>query len=87
MGQVDVPAEHHWGAQQEAMVMVCLRVIGEDAIVASAGAQGNFELNAMRPMIINKVLHSARIVDPAKMVGDPRRDLRRLAPATGREGS
>jgi fumarate hydratase class II len=48
--------------QQEAMVMVCLQVIGEDSIVASAGAQGNFELNAMRPIIINNVLHSARIL-------------------------
>jgi fumarate hydratase class II len=150
--------------QQEAMVMVCLQVIGEDSIVAAAGAQGNFELNAMRPIIINNVLHCARIlgdaceklrrysvegtaldqakvsdyvgrslmlvtalsphigydkastiahkadddgttlreaalalgvsaadfdriVDPATMVGDPRRDLRRLEPAAGREGS
>ena len=48
--------------QQEAMVMVCLQVIGEDSIVASAGSQGNFELNAMRPIIINNVLHSARIL-------------------------
>jgi fumarate hydratase class II len=47
------------------MVMVCLRVIGEDSIVASAGAQGNFELNAMRPIIINNVLHSARILGDA----------------------
>ncbi|MFB7498193.1 class II fumarate hydratase [Streptomyces sp. NPDC056161] len=51
--------------QQEAMVMVCLQVIGEDAIVAAAGAQGNFELNAMRPIIINNVLHSARILADA----------------------
>jgi fumarate hydratase, class II len=28
-----------------------------------------------------------RIVDPATMVGDPLRDLGRLEPATGREGS
>ncbi len=48
--------------QEEAMVMVCLQVIGEDSIVAAAGAQGNFELNAMRPIIINNVLHSARIL-------------------------
>jgi fumarate hydratase class II len=48
--------------QQEAMVMVCLQVIGEDSIVASAGSQGNFELNAMRPIIINNVLHSSRIL-------------------------
>ena len=49
-------------SQQEATVMVCLQVIGEDLIVASAGAQGNFELNAMRPIIISNVLHSARIL-------------------------
>jgi fumarate hydratase class II len=48
--------------QQEAMVMVCLQVIGEDSIVVAAGAQGNFELNAMCPIIINNVLHSARIL-------------------------
>jgi fumarate hydratase class II len=51
--------------QQEATVMVCLQVIGEDSIVAAAGAQGNFELNAMRPIIINNVLHSARILGDA----------------------
>jgi len=51
--------------QQEAMVMVCLQVIGEDSIAAAAGAQGNFELNAMRPIIINNVLHSARILGDA----------------------
>jgi fumarate hydratase class II len=51
--------------QQEAMVMVCLQVVGEDSIVAAAGAQGNFELNAMRPIIINNVLHSARILGDA----------------------
>jgi fumarate hydratase class II len=51
--------------QQEAMIMVALQVIGEDSIVAAAGAQGNFELNAMRPIIINNVLHSARIIGDA----------------------
>ena len=34
-------------------------------MVAAAGAQGNFELNAMRPVIINNVLHSARILGDA----------------------
>jgi fumarate hydratase class II len=48
--------------QCEAMVMVCLQVIGEDNCVAFAGSQGNFELNAMRPIIINNVLHSVRIL-------------------------
>ncbi|MFL5270038.1 MAG: class II fumarate hydratase [Stellaceae bacterium] len=51
--------------QQEAMVMVCIQVIGEDNAVAFAGSQGNFELNAMRPIIINNFLHSARILADA----------------------
>ena len=48
--------------QEEAMVMVCIQVIGEDNAVAIAGSQGNFELNAMQPIIINNVLHAARIL-------------------------
>jgi fumarate hydratase class II len=48
--------------QCEAMVMVCIQVIGEDNAVAFAGSQGNFELNVMRPVVINNFLHSARIL-------------------------
>jgi fumarate hydratase class II len=51
--------------QEEAMVMVCIQVIGDDNAVAFAGSQGNFELNAMRPIIINNVLHSARTLGDA----------------------
>ena len=46
--------------QCEAMIMVCTQVMGEDAAVAFAGAQGNFELNVMRPVIIMNFLNSAR---------------------------
>jgi fumarate hydratase class II len=59
--------------QQEAMVMVCIQVISEDNAVAFAGSQGNFELNAMRPIIINNFLHSARIL------GDACEKLRRFS--------
>ena len=48
--------------QCEAIVMICIQVIGDDNAVALAGSQGNFELNAMRPIIINNFLHSARIL-------------------------
>ena len=48
--------------QCEAIVMICIQVIGEDTAAAFAGSQGNFELNAMRPIIINNFLHSARIL-------------------------
>jgi fumarate hydratase class II len=51
--------------QEEAMVMVCIQVIAEDNAVAFAGSQGNFELNTMRPIIINNVLHMARILGDA----------------------
>jgi fumarate hydratase class II len=45
--------------QCEAMVMVCIQVQSEDSAIASGGSQGNFELNAMRPVIIANFLHSA----------------------------
>jgi fumarate hydratase, class II len=51
--------------QCEAMVMVSIQVIGEDNAVAFAGSQGNFELNAMRPIVINNFLHSARVLGDA----------------------
>jgi fumarate hydratase class II len=48
--------------QCEAIVMISIQVIAEDNAVAFAGSQGNFELNAMRPIVINNFLHSARIL-------------------------
>ncbi|WP_377273678.1 class II fumarate hydratase [Peterkaempfera sp. SMS 1(5)a] len=48
--------------QCEAIVMIAIQVLGNDTAVAFAGSQGNFELNAMRPVIINNFLHSARIL-------------------------
>jgi fumarate hydratase class II len=59
--------------QEEAMVMVCIQVIGEDNAVAFAGSQGNFELNTMRPIVINNFLHSARVL------GDSCDKLRRFS--------
>lgn len=51
--------------QEEAMVMVCIQVIGNNNAVVIAGSQGNFELNAMRPIIIKNVLESWRILGDA----------------------
>ncbi|WP_405587825.1 class II fumarate hydratase [Streptomyces sp. NBC_01190] len=48
--------------QCEAIVMIAIQVLGNDSAVAFAGSQGNFELNAMRPVIINNFLYSARIL-------------------------
>ena len=48
--------------QCEAMVMIAIQVIGEDAATAFAGSQGNFELNAMRPIVVANVLHAIAIL-------------------------
>ena len=48
--------------QCEAIVMIAIQVLADDSGVAFAGSQGNFELNAMRPIIINNFLHSATIL-------------------------
>jgi fumarate hydratase class II len=48
--------------QCEAMLMVCTQVLGHDGAIASAAAQGNLELNTMRPVIIASFLHSASIL-------------------------
>lgn len=48
--------------QCEAIVMIGIQVMGNDSSISIAGSQGNFELNAMRPVIINNMLHSIRIL-------------------------
>jgi fumarate hydratase, class II len=48
--------------QAEAMLMVAIEVIGSDVIVSMGGAEGNFELNAFRPILISNYLHSALIM-------------------------
>ena len=54
-------------SQAEAMLMVCLQVIGNDTTVALAGAEGNFELNAFRPIVISNYLHSAALIADASV--------------------
>jgi fumarate hydratase class II len=48
--------------QAEAMLMVCIQIIASDVAVTMGGAEGNFELNAFRPVLINNYLHSALIM-------------------------
>ena len=48
--------------QAEAMLMVAIQVIASDLAVTMGGAEGNFELNAFRPILINNYLHSALIM-------------------------
>ncbi len=51
--------------QSEAMTMVAAQVLGNDAAVAFAGSQGNFELNVFKPVIIANVLRSIRLLADA----------------------
>jgi fumarate hydratase class II len=51
--------------QSEAMIMVCIQVIGNDTAVGIAGARGNFELNVNKPVIAHNVLHSIDLLTGA----------------------
>jgi fumarate hydratase class II len=46
----------------EAVRQVCAQVIGNDAAVAFAGTQGDFELNVMLPVMSRNLLESIRLV-------------------------
>jgi fumarate hydratase class II len=48
--------------QAEAMLMVSIQIISSDVAMTMGGAEGNFELNAFRPILINNYLHSALIM-------------------------
>ncbi len=51
--------------QCEAMTMACARVIGNDVTIGVAGASGNFELNVFKPVIIDALLQSVRLLGDA----------------------
>jgi fumarate hydratase class II len=51
--------------QSEAMTMVCVQVLGNDAAIAFAGSQGNFELNVFKPVMIFNLLHSVDLLTDA----------------------
>ncbi len=51
--------------QCEAMTMVCVQVFGNDAAVAFAGSQGNFQLNVYKPVMVHNVLESIQLIGEA----------------------
>jgi fumarate hydratase, class II len=51
--------------QCEAMTMVCVQVLGNDATIGIAGSQGNFELNVFKPVMIFNFLHSVDLLSDA----------------------
>jgi fumarate hydratase class II len=51
--------------QSEAVTMVCVQVMGNDAAIGFAGSQGNFELNVFKPVMIFNFLNSVRLLSDA----------------------
>ena len=48
--------------QSEALTMICVQVMGNDAAIGFAASQGNFELNVFKPVIIHNFLNSVRLL-------------------------
>jgi fumarate hydratase class II len=53
--------------QCEALTMVCCRVFGNDTTIAVAASQGQFELNVFKPVIIDAMLQSIRLLADAAL--------------------
>jgi len=51
--------------QSEAVTMVAVQVMGNDATIGIAASQGNFELNVFKPVIAYNFLQSARLLADA----------------------
>jgi fumarate hydratase class II len=52
----------------EALMQVCAQVIGNDATISWCGANGNFELNVMMPVMAHNILESVRLLASAVTV-------------------
>ncbi len=51
--------------QCEALTMVCAHVMGNHVGVTIGGSQGHFELNVFKPMLVNSLLQSIRLIADA----------------------
>ena len=56
--------------QAEAMTMVAVQVMGNDATVGIAASQGNFELNVFKPVIAYNILQSTNLLADAMISFD-----------------
>ncbi len=74
IGEISLPANEPGSSimpgkvnptQSEAMTMVCVQVMGNDAAINFAGASGNFELNVFKPVMIFNLLQSIKLLADA----------------------
>ncbi|MEE8577419.1 MAG: class II fumarate hydratase, partial [candidate division Zixibacteria bacterium] len=71
IGEINIPANEPGSSimpgkvnptQPEAMTMVAAQVIGNDVAVNVGGANGHFELNVFKPLMIYNLLQSIRLI-------------------------
>ena len=71
LGEIEIPANEPGSSimpgkvnptQAEAMTMVAVQVMGNDATVGIAASQGNFELNVFKPVIAYNILQSTKLL-------------------------
>lgn len=71
LGEIIIPANEPGSSimpgkvnptQSEALTMVVTQVIGNDATIAFAASQGNFELNVFKPVIAYNFIQSAQLL-------------------------
>ncbi|HHO65022.1 MAG TPA: class II fumarate hydratase [Epsilonproteobacteria bacterium] len=74
LGEIEIPANEPGSSimpgkvnptQAEALTMVAVQVMGNDAAVGFAASQGNFELNVFKPVIAYNILQSVRLLSDA----------------------
>ena len=74
IGEITIPANEPGSSimpgkvnptQVEALTMVCAQVMGNDTTITIAGANGHFELNVFKPVMINAFLQSANLLGDA----------------------
>ena len=71
LGEINIPANEPGSSimpgkvnptQIEALSMVCCQIMGNNLAVTQGGAQGHFELNAFKPLIIFNVINSINLM-------------------------
>ena len=76
IGEISIPANEPGSSimpgkvnptQCEALTMVCVQVLGNDATIGFAGSQGNFELNVYKPVMIHNLLQSIQLLRDAML--------------------
>ncbi|RVU54143.1 class II fumarate hydratase [Anaerosphaera multitolerans] len=74
LGEINIPSNEPGSSimpgkvnptQSEALTMVCVQVMGNDATIGFAASQGNFQLNVFMPVIIYNYLQSVGLLADA----------------------